>query len=90
MPPFRNSTISLPVHGWCTSSSGSLQELQALALVAAAVQVHLNMWLAGYYADPSVSLDGLGEQLAAWLVSCRRLLLRDMRGARLQALDARQ
>jgi hypothetical protein len=34
------------------------------------VQVQLNMWLAGYYADPSVSLDAFSEQLAAWLVSC--------------------
>jgi hypothetical protein len=32
--------------------------------------VQLNMWLAGYYADPSVSLDALSEQLATWLVSC--------------------
>jgi hypothetical protein len=33
------------------------------------VQVQLNLWVAGYYADASSSLDSVAKELEAWLVS---------------------
>lgn len=35
------------------------------------MQVQLNLWVAGYYADASSSLDSVAKELEAWLVSIR-------------------
>jgi hypothetical protein len=37
------------------------------------VQVQLNLWVAGYYAEASSSLDSVAKELEAWLVSVSRL-----------------
>lgn len=38
-------------------------------LCVCTMQVQLNLWVAGFYADASSSLDSVAKELEAWLVS---------------------